>query len=81
MAFIAMQEGNQKLYSTCIYVMFPNTMVLVKLFVIMNNWIKVNLLMDWIKGCFETKYGIEVVDDIWKTISKVCMLKTIRVTR
>lgn len=81
MALIAMRMGNQELYSTCIYVMFPNTMVLVKLVVLVAEGRDFNLLMDWVRTCFTKRYGIEVVDDIWKEIREKCMQTTITVTR
>lgn len=81
MASIAMQIGYQKLYSTCIYVMFPNTMVFVKLLVVVVLRRDFNSLMDWVKRCFETKYGIESVDRIWMEISEKCMNKTVLLTR
>lgn len=81
MASIAMKIGYQKLYSTCIYVMFPNTMVLFKLLVLVASYSDFNSLMDWVKRCFEQRYGIPVVDGIWDEISEKCTKKTVLFTR
>lgn len=81
MASIAMQVGYQKLYSTCIYVMFPNIMVFLKLVVLVMSQREFNSLMDWVKRCFEQKYGIDVVDQVWAEVSEKCTNKTVLFTR
>lgn len=81
MAAIAMRMGNQRLYSTCIYVMFPNALVTVKLLILMFVWKEFNMLMHWMRKCFVRQYGIQVVDDIWSEINERCMRNTILVTR
>lgn len=81
MAMIAIRMGNEKLYSTCIYVMFPNTMVLVKLLIMVTEGGAFNVVMNWVQRCFETKYGVRAVDEIWTEISEQCTKTTILVTR
>lgn len=80
-AAIALPAGDQRVYSTCIYVIFPNLMVQVKLLICVAKWREMNAIMTWVRGCFERRYSDGRVDAIWQDMSERCSRKAIIYTR
>lgn len=81
LAAITMNTGNVKVFSTCIYVIFPNAMVLIKLLICMAMWTDFNALFDWIKDCFNQKYDEPQLNIIWNELCLECARYTNIYTR
>lgn len=81
LAAIIIKKGNVRVFSTCIYVMFPNTMVLIKLLICMALWRKFNELFEWIRFCFNEKYEETQINDIWNELCVECTRYTNIYTR
>lgn len=80
-AAIALPAGDQRVFSTCIYVIFPNLMVQVKLLICAAKWRDMNAIMAWVRGCFGSSYTDRRIDAEWQRISVQCSRRAIIFTR
>lgn len=77
----ALPAGDQRVYATCIYVIFPNLMVQVKLLICVCKWRDINALMAWVRGCFEQRFADAQVQRLWEEIAAAGARKAILYTR
>lgn len=75
-----LRTNDLKVFSTCIYVNFPNVQVLLKLVICIILHKNCNEMFNWIKNAFSTKYN-SIVDNIWIEISRKCIKYSILFTR
>lgn len=77
----ALPAGDQRVYATCIYVIFPNLMVQVKFLICCAKWRDINALMAWVRWCFEQRFANRQVQQLWKEIAARGARKAILYTR
>lgn len=75
-----LRTDDLKIFSTCIYVNFPNAQVLLKLMICIILHKNCNEMFNWIKMAFTKKYNL-IVDTVWQEISQQCIRYTIIFTR
>lgn len=75
-----LRTDDLKVFSTCIYVNFPNGQVLLKLLICMSLFENCNEMFCWMKNCFSKKHDT-IVDAIWKEVSQQCVKHTIWFTK
>lgn len=81
-AALALPAGDQRVYSTCIYVIFPNLMVQVKLLICVAKWREMNAVLAWVRRCFDRRYPADGrIDALWQRMAERCSRKAIIYTR